>query len=165
MEKGFATAAAADPDRAAEAKCLAIPLVAIKGTGAPQTGEFGMIVLMRVDYGCAGQDNGEKYLGEDAQRLMRILGQFGVPSTDEALKYRLGGHPAAFVKGSAPAKMLGGDTMMHGAAVCTLLGTSTLCWMILDTNHKAMPVLVANPVTFNGGTAAPLVPKDLVGAW
>ena len=99
MQSGFASSAAADPDRASEARCLGIPLLAVKGTGAPGTDEFGMIVMMRMDHGCAGEESGEKYLGGDAQQLMRVLGQFGVASTEDALKYKLAGHAAGVREG------------------------------------------------------------------
>jgi hypothetical protein len=164
LTRGFASGAADDGD-AKVAKCITVPVAVTKATGAPGEGEFGLIVILRVDQTCIGEPGTKENLGAAAQLLTRILKPFGLPITEDALSYQLDGHDAAFVKGSAQAKMLGEGKMLHAASVCALVDTNTLCWLIVNSNHKAMPNLVANPVTFDGRSAVPLVPKELVTAW
>jgi hypothetical protein len=152
-----------DPEKAAMAKCLFLSLLATKGfTGTPD-GEVGIIFLIRIEYGCVGRPNRPEDLSGETQGIAKLLlKNFGFPLTEDSLNFKLDTHPAAFVQGSAEAKQLGPDRMLHAATVCTLFGANTLCWIILDTNHKAMPALVATTVTFPN---RPPVPADMVQAW
>jgi hypothetical protein len=154
-----------DPDKDAEAKCMSFPLALGKGDGSPDTTDFGVIVMLRVDHTCMGEAVSVQTLGEAAQQMARIIKAFGTPLTEDAVHYKLDGHEAAYVKGSAEAKILGDGKMIHSASVCALAGKSTLCWLILATNHKEMPGLVATPVMFEGHVEVPLVPKDMVEGW
>jgi hypothetical protein len=156
---------AADPERGARAKCLSLPLLAVKVPATPD-GELGLIYLIRIDHKCLGEPADPGDLGGEAQGIAKLLlKRFGLPLTEDSLNFKLDTNPAAFVQGSAEAKILGPGRMLHAATVCTLLGQNTLCWLIFDTNHKAMPALVASTVTFAGRPPVPLVPADMVQAW
>ncbi len=164
IAQGLANMPTDDAEEAKRAKCVSIPLLLRSQTAA--TDEIGLILMMRVDHRCVGEPGTADELGAQAQSLTKMLREFGVPATEDAMDYRLDGHAAAFVKGSSDAKMLGGGgKRMHVASVCTLVGTNTLCWLMLDSNDRAMPGLVASPVTFDGRAAVPLVPKEMVDAW
>ena len=124
-----------------------------------------MIVLLRFDHKCVGQALDPEDLGTAAQILMRILKSFGPTMTEDAIRYKLDGHAAAFVQGSAQADSLGEGRVVHAGSVCAQVSDNTMCWLLLDTNHKVMPALVATPVTFDGRTAVPLVSNDMVKPW
>ncbi len=162
-----ADAAEKDPELKKRAKCIQTPVIAMKqGRTAAGDIEFGMMILAKLDYGCMGETNSADELGGDAQELAkRMLSSFGQAVTEDATRYKLDGHEAAFVQGSAPAATLGEGKMLHAATVCTMLGQKTMCWLIVDSDHKAMPGPVASPVTFDGHEAVPLVPKDVVQRW
>lgn len=153
-----------DDEAQKAAKCIKMPLIAAKGTPAAGS-EIGFILLMTVDYACMDEQNDATFLGGDAQTLMRVLEMFGRSVTEDAMHYKLQGHDAAFVQGSAPAAMLGEGAMLHAASVCTLIRKLSVCWLIVDSDYRIMPSLVANPVIFDGRDAVPLVPKDYVEKW
>jgi len=158
---------ATDPEAKKRSQCIQWPLLRLKqGRTAAGDPEFGFLVVAKIDYRCMDETNSADDLGGDAQQVtQRILGHFGQSVTEDAMRYKLDTHEAAFVQGSAPAAALGEGMMMHAAAVCALMGQKTMCWLIIDTDHKAMPGLVATTLTFDGHGAVPLVPKDMVEKW
>ncbi len=154
-----------DADQDQARRCISFPLVLTTQLGGSGSGGLGVILLRRIDHSCCHEPAVADQLGEETQRTLRLLSVFGRPITEDALTYTLAGHATSFAQGSAAAKMLGEGQMMHAGAVCTLVEKNTLCWLIVSSNYKQMPVLVSTPVTFGGGAEMPLVPKDLVQRW
>lgn len=157
-------AGATTPESTKRANCFSVPLAAQSGDPSGKQ-EFGLIVLLRFDEKCIGQELDPEDLRAAAQILMKILRAFGPTMTEDAVSYKLAGHAAAFVQGSAQADPLGQGAVVHAGSICTLVAESTMCWLLVDSNHKAMPALVATPVTFDEGSPLPLVPKDLAKPW
>ena len=154
-----------DPDHDLWAKCLAVPLAVAKGLDQPSGGTFGMLVLFRVNHGCMGVSKSFDRLGEMAQMLIGILKGFGHPLTEDAHPYKLDGHEAWLAQGSVAAKALGPDINLHAASTCALVAGNSVCWLLIDSDHKRMPALVASPVTFDGHAPTPLIPRDLLEPW
>ncbi len=166
LPAALAKGLAANEDDPNLAKCITMPLGLMKGEQTVTAGgELAILTILKIDHTCLGEPGAKDKLGPAAQMLMKMISPFGRPVTENAVYYRLDGHDAAFVQGSAAAKVLGEGRMMHEAAVCTLLGTATVCWVLIDTEYKLMPGLVANPVTFDGRAPVALVPKDIPQAW
>ena len=166
LERGLKSGAS-DPEHAAMAKCISVPLAVVKGDKpAESAASFGILLMVRVDHACGGEPDTADDLGVIAQRTTAILGVFGGrPVTENAIPYKLDGRAAAFVQGSAPAKALGEGKMVHSGTACTLVGKNTVCWLMVDSHYKAMPGLVMEPVSFGSGAAVPLVPREILQAW
>ena len=154
-----------DPDHDQWVKCFTLPLVAGKGLDHPTGGTLGMLVVLRVDHACMGVSTSFDKLGELAQMLLGVLKGFGRPLTEDAHPYKLDGKEAWFAQGSVAAKALGPDINLHAASTCALVAGSSVCWLLIDSDHKLMPALVASPVTFDGHAPTPLIPKDLLEPW
>ncbi len=111
-----------------------------------------MLVLLRINHACMGVEDSFDQLGEIAQQLMGILKGFGRPAHRgrPPLQARWARTPGSS-QGSVAAKALGPDINLHAASTCALIAGSSVCWLLIDSDHKLMPALVVGPA----GRAAP----------
>ena len=136
VTKGLNQAATAD-SKESIAKCITVPLTAIRQDEAKN--ELALLFLMRFNHACLGTPGDADKLGAAATLLpQNVLAQFGTPTLEAPVRYKLDAHDAAYVRGSVPAKTLGEGATLSSGTVCSLIKANTVCWLILDSDAKQM---------------------------
>lgn len=137
--------------------CITAPLMALR-----ETNDFALIMVMRMDLECLNVPPAAGILSTLAQSSLRQgLARLGLSTVTATTGYKLDNHDAVFLRGAVTDE--DGKETAHGAAVCSLVEKTIVCWEVVAINKGNVTSLIASPVGFDGHPAQPLVPAEVIG--
>lgn len=137
--------------------CISTPLMALR-----ETNDFALIMVMRMDLACLNVPPATGILSTLAQTSLRQgLARLGLSTVSAPTSYKLDNHDAVFLRGAVTDE--DGKETAHGAAVCSLVEKSAVCWEVVAIDKGNVTSLLASPVGFDGHPPQPLVPADVIG--
>jgi len=124
---------------------------------------FNMIMLMRLDEACLGEETTAAELGAATTAILaESLKQFGKPTISSSADYDIDGHSASTVSASVQADSLG--LVIHAAASCAISGKNIACFEFVSSDCRNLAVIAASTVKFEGDAPAPVSPDRLAPA-
>lgn len=136
-------------------RCITLPFSAMSSAGG-----LSVVLLVRADAGCKKKSYTAAQLPEFTRGEVQGLTASGARTQfGEPIAFTTGGRPAELLKGtfSVPA----GQTL-QAMATCVLVKPDIVCWQFIASAEESLHTMSAFPVSFEGGTASPLVPAGIL---
>jgi hypothetical protein len=154
MDKAKAETNNADMQKAIG--CITTPLVAVR-----QTDDFAMMMVIRMNLECLGAPATTSVLQPMAQSsLQQGLMRLGLATVGTPTPYKLDGHDAVYIRGTVTDT--GGKDKAFGAASCTLVDKTAVCFEAIATDKATVSSLSATSMNFDQHAPQPLVPADVI---
>lgn len=145
----------AEGNAADATRCITVPFSAMSAEKG-----LSILLLLRSDAGCAKKDYKASDLTVFTQgEVQGLSASGGRPQFGEAVSFTTGGRPAQMLQGSF---MLPTGQAMQAMVTCVLLKPDIACFQFLGSSAQNLHSMAAFPVSFDGGTAAPLLPATVL---